>query len=647
MLGESLFYGFGLLFVFGEIPRWSEWYSYSPYYSAQGNSLLHGQLALSHSLWDTDCDLAWANGGVQQVWGLGIPILRLPLTALVHLFGYDVFPEHIATGLALTLAAFLVLMVLVKPAMMGRKSLFAIIPPLGGAALLLLFPPFLTLFNTRFSVYEEAVAHTYLCGITEAILLLLFLWKPSSFRWLVLMLVAGFGAFIRPTLVFYGFATWLIGTLMFLWPEKPNALSLNWKIREPSSIDDLHITHNQDVNTEEEAAGYSCASQRSNFDLKSGVRFRVKTCVFGSFLFYLGVMVLMWTNCLRFGSPIEFGHELNVQSASYDGSLYATRFNHPFGIAPFPIVLKELVGVLFFAHPPYHFEGDPYSQSDLFWGQAKLLRMRECYFKTYDWTYLILLLVGSILVLYWLGRSFRHRLRPQDALLMKMGLWSFISLTPLLWFYLRMPAMQSRYLLDLAPGFVVLIAIVWFATASMFRGGLLMVGVLFLGGWLGGEITSAIDGHRTPGSLSWSELPVRHEFGMNQKQANSIRVGSQAIQSGSSDIPYDGTGWDPKTGAVRPLVIVFVKDAQFLDLDLSRAADATINPDPNWVRAKIGLEFLKQENVTQSGNDWLIRFRGPQRASYRKNVQPAFIVFVPDTHLADKTTPWILKQVRW
>jgi hypothetical protein len=642
LLGEALIYGAGLLFILGAIPEWGRWYSNSPYYSAQTDALLHGQLALSHSLSDEDHDLAWANGGIQQVWGLGIPILRLPLAALARLFGCSIFPEHLATGLALSLVAFLVLMILVKPAIMGGQSIFAVLPSLGSVALLLLFPPFLTLFHTRFWVYEEATAHTYLYGVAEAVLLLQYLWKPSKRRWMILMLVAGFGAFIRPTLVFYGFAAWLTGTLALLWPAGRSMLSLNRKPDDPSPEGDSFTADRQ-----EQEAGPLKTSKLSKFNPWSAVRLGAGTWMLGSFLFYLGILALLLTNWMRFGSPAEFGHKLNVQLEVCDGSLYATRFNYPFEAEPFPVVLKELIGALFFVKSPPHATEDYYDQHDLFWGQAQAPRMREMYFKPYDWTYIIPLVGAAILVGYWLCRSFRRRLQPQDALLMEMGVWCLVSLAPLFWFYLRVPAIFSRYLLDLAPGFVVLIAIMWFVMVSRLRGIWRIVGVLLLGGWMSWEIVSAIKDHNTPSSLSWSELSSRHKFGKAQTQTKSIRVGSQTTKSGDSGIPYDGIGWNPTNQCVRPLVIVFVEDAQFLELELSSVPDASENPDPDWVRAKIGLEFLVRESVAQAGNVWRIRFKGPKRADYRRNVQPAFIAVVSDTHLADKTTPWILHRVRW
>jgi hypothetical protein len=186
---QSLIYGFGLSFVLQIIPNWGQWYSASPFYSLQANALLRGDFALSPRIMDLDHDLVWSNGGIQQVWGLGVPLLRLPLTALAHLCGYSVFPDYLALGLVLSLTAFLLLHLIVAPAV-ARRKWFAIFIAYGGVALALFFPPFLALLHTRLKVYEEAAAYTYLFGLMEAVLLFQFLRTESKWWWMLLMLLA-------------------------------------------------------------------------------------------------------------------------------------------------------------------------------------------------------------------------------------------------------------------------------------------------------------------------------------------------------------------------------------------------------------------------------------------------------------------------
>ena len=44
------------------------------YYHAQVHSLQNGELKLSPHIEALEFDLAWYNGGVQQIWGLGVPL---------------------------------------------------------------------------------------------------------------------------------------------------------------------------------------------------------------------------------------------------------------------------------------------------------------------------------------------------------------------------------------------------------------------------------------------------------------------------------------------------------------------------------------------------------------------------------------------
>jgi hypothetical protein len=626
LLGQSLIYGFGMVVLVKLIPAWGHWYSLSPFYSTQENALLQGDLALSHSLSDLNHDLAWACGGIQQVWGLGIPILRLPLAILAHLFGYLVFPEHVATGVAISMFGFWVLINLVEPAIMRRQSPFAVLPSLGCVVLLLLFPPFWSLFTTKFMVYEEAAAHVYLYGVFEAVLLLQWFRKPTRGRWFTLMLVAGFGAFVRPTLVFYGFGVWLVGTLDHCWLFR----------------------NSRKVVTNEPGKNGTFPTTIIRWEPYSWCRSRFCSGAWlcGSSLFFLGILALLLTNWIRFGSPTEFGHKLNVQIEVCNGSLCATRFDHPFETEPFPVVLKELVAALFIAKPYY--ASEYYYQPEMFWGQAKALRMRELYFKAYDGTYILPLLGTACMVGYWWWRSLRGPINRRDALLMKMGMWCVFSIAPVFWFYLRTPALFSRYLLDFAPGFAVLIAVGWFALATHLKPAGRVVAILLLAIWVSCEIASARKFGVLPATLTWSEAASRHKIGMEQKPNDLFRLGNQTTTAGESGIPYDGNGWSSKTQAAMPHVTIFVKNPMFLELELARAPDYLGVPDPDCVRAKIGLEFLRRESVVREGEDlWRIRFQGPQRRCYIKDIQVAFVMVVPNTHLADETTPWILRRVRW
>ena len=68
----------GFCLVTGLIPGWGQWYSANFAYRRQTEAMLQGSFALDSDPRRLGYDMAWAEGGVQQVWGLGVPGWRLP-----------------------------------------------------------------------------------------------------------------------------------------------------------------------------------------------------------------------------------------------------------------------------------------------------------------------------------------------------------------------------------------------------------------------------------------------------------------------------------------------------------------------------------------------------------------------------------------
>jgi len=106
---QALLYAFGLLVICSVIPSWGQLYSPIPYHREQTDAFLRGELAINHNPFDLNEDLCWSEGGVNQVWGLGIPFWRLPFEALARLLGLAPFPDRVALGLFIALAAYIVL----------------------------------------------------------------------------------------------------------------------------------------------------------------------------------------------------------------------------------------------------------------------------------------------------------------------------------------------------------------------------------------------------------------------------------------------------------------------------------------------------------------------------------------------------------
>lgn len=716
---QAVVYAAGLLLATGLVADWGTWYSTSLPYRMQTEALLHGDLAVSRNVADLKFDHTWSEQGVHQVWGLGVPLWRLPFEAAAKLGGFDGFPDRLAFGLFALLVCFVVLKVWVSfgagESQMGDRADAGNVlpggpPAVGGGAsgtalsngtdgwllitgfgagflILLLFPPFLTLLQVRGAVWEEAVAYEYLYGILQVTLLLAFVRRPTVGRLLLVCALAGFGGLIRPTLVFYGFATVVIATVVWVF--------------KVGQVGNLPSDEERGFSTRSSDGGSWDGSVTSPPEdrLQTGPTLGrvLAPALLGLFLFGLGGGVLWWTNLQRFGDGFEFGHKLNVQTLY--GSMHATRFDDPFQDEPLPGAAKELFGALFL---PGKFNGADFYQENIFPGQSPTVRWREFYFRTYDWSFLPLLLLG------WgaaVAAGFKFRVsgfksrnnvlplgsrtsappavRPttldcnnlaeiaagetnallgpiphspssiRDPLpLLTLGLWSLLAVIPLAGFYLYAPVISSRYLMDLAPAFAAALAAAWLFLAARCttRWSRVLV-CLLLCAWLGAQLFLSRSVYGGPASVTAAELKVLRE-------TRATRAGStpntftaddygQRLGGDRSGIPIDRTGWHAETGAVMPLVILFVKDAEFLELDFAPQPHPRIPPDPEAIRAKVGLEFLERERITELEGGWRVRFRGPQQPRWREGLQGAFIATVPKEFLAERTTPWILKTVRW
>ena len=323
--GQAVFYAVGLLMVTGWWTQWGVWYSSSVPYRLQTEALVRGKLALSENPMDLDHDFAWSQQGVHQVWILGVPLWRLPLEATAKLLGFAAFPDRIAFGLFAALVAFLALRLwrTAWPSNSQQRQrptdlVWRSIAGFGdGFLLLLLFPPFLNLLQTRGAVWEEAVAYEYLFGVLLLTLLLAFSQRPTARRWYWLCALAGLGGLIRPPLVFYGFSTMALALWIGIGDAKPN---------------------------QEAQEGSIKSRRRVGFVALAGV-----------LLFCFGGGLLWGTNRLRFGDGFEFGHQLNMQDMV--GSLYATKFDHPFEEEPWASAAAELFGALFLAGDNYNRSG--------------------------------------------------------------------------------------------------------------------------------------------------------------------------------------------------------------------------------------------------------------------------------------------------
>ena len=194
---------FALLFATRQIEL-GHWYANQYVYRAQVDALLAGRLALSHAPEGLYHDLAWTpGGGVQQVWGLGVPILQAPFEIMGRVIGVTPFPDRIAMVAFIALAFFVLLR-----AFPGWRGV--------GALLVTgLLPPIITMLRGRCQVYEDAALYAFLAALILLGGLVIFVRAPTRWRYLLLLAAAGATGLIRPTVWFYGLGTAIAATVIW------------------------------------------------------------------------------------------------------------------------------------------------------------------------------------------------------------------------------------------------------------------------------------------------------------------------------------------------------------------------------------------------------------------------------------------------
>ena len=377
----------------------------------------------------------------------------------------------------------------------------------------------------------------------------------------------------------------------------------------------------------------------------------------GLLLFLSGGGLLFITNYLRFGSGWEFGHRLNLQGGSLLPSVYFTRFGYPYSQVPLTKSLRELFGALF----------QEKNFSDLYWyapnifpGQGSTLRWREFSFTTYDISYAFLVslswIVGAWAIWKWL-RSFTSRARP--PLPMLTILWSAIASLPLIVFYMKIPVLASRYMIDFAPAFVAALAGLWYWAIEEVRqrvrnpqqtAGLLLVAFVL---WQGSEIALAKRANPSPNPLIKEAMsdPTSPSLPAGKDVPEEYRVGGPLTSSTNQSIQYNGAGWDSTSGSTRLCASFFVDSPKFLELELTEYPGRdTTEALLAAIRAKVGLESLEQTSITRKNDTWIVRFAGPTQRRYQQGLQPVFLAMIPTQDLAQYITlpsPWVLKRLTW
>jgi hypothetical protein len=346
--------------------------------------------------------------------------------------------------------------------------------------------------------------------------------------------------------------------------------------------------------------------------------------------------------------------------------------------------------------------GMEFYREGFFPGQSDTIRWRHFYFRTYDLSYVPWLLAGWGVAcwLMWRGRTRKSSIpmpgqlvndcgdddlplsprggegrgggnwfvrsgamrdaksgtdfapgessAPTMNAIAVLGAWSLLITALLALFYLRVPVISSRYMLDFAPAFATGMLALWLFVAGRCRrwwtGGLICV---LLAGWLGLELHWNRSLPGSGGSLSWSEVAGARQRGASSGEAPRASEHGVALGDPANGIPFDRTGWNQESGALSPVVILFAKDPRFVELELEQVDDAVIEANPEMIRVKVGLEPLDRLSMEPTSNGWRVRFQGPRQARYQKGIQCVFVATVPKEHLTATKTPWVLTSVRW
>jgi hypothetical protein len=587
----------------GLIPGWGHWYSDDLNYRLQTDALLQGSVALDTDAANISWDWAWWDGRAQQVWGLGIPLWRLPFEMIARAVGMPAFPDRFAFVMALAGITYLLLktflsdVVLKAPLQFARRRPASIVAPL----LLVLHAPFLTLCRTRFWVYEEAQAYAYLFAILLAALTIRLVRVPSRNRYLSLAAVASVAGFIRPTLAFYAIASLVVATLAAV----PN-------------------------------------------------RRRLAICTFSIAICGCGWMLLAISNLDRFGAPTEFGHKLNLNGISR--MRFASRFGDPYADEPLRSAATELFGALFLADD--NFNGDDWYVDNIFPGQSATLRWRELYFSTYGPGTLLVIVFSWIwgLVRFAAGgpRTFSsHRFSAPFVL----SIWSAIAAVLLAVFYLRFPFLASRYLLDFGPAFAACTAAIPFAlsdlTTRRWRGApwfsALVIGavtVLWSYAALSAEVLEKETG-RFPiaTALTRGALQLKSAYYYPPPTLGAIPA-KYYVGMGSPGISkFNGAGWSAISGRTRSAAVFFLPRSSAVEIELA-GNPADLQYAASVIRARIGLQELELESVRPTESGRCLVFRRPSGSWESPGIQVLFVGMARPEELDRNFAIYRILQVR-
>ncbi|PIU00325.1 MAG: hypothetical protein COT74_05185 [Bdellovibrionales bacterium CG10_big_fil_rev_8_21_14_0_10_45_34] len=378
-------------YFFPFFDKWGEGYPSNVYIKLQTLALLKGDFRVGDTPFDLMPDWAWANG-VQQVWGLGLPLLYSPFEWIWQLLCSEHFPDRAAFSLLFTVSVVLLSSALGKP--IGHKVLGTvfIIAALGSV---LGHPIFGGLLATRFSHLEEHSLSGQLVVLVAISSAVFFIEKPTLLRKYFLIFLTSGLVWFRPTLAIYSGAL-IVGVTFVYYNEKSKREALSFLKLSAAAL-------------------------------------------IASFIF------LAATNKVRFGEYREFGHRLNSVGNSI--KTFEWKFGSGIENEEFTKKAYDIFYTMFFPQPL----NGPIHHHSIFESNGYLLRSRSFIHSHYSIWEFLLVSLGLFYTFIFLRRSGELstslRALTFSAVLVLVTLFIFYSLTP---------HIATRYYLDFFAAWITL-----------------------------------------------------------------------------------------------------------------------------------------------------------------------------------------------
>ncbi len=277
------------------LPDPSKPYSQNIAYQLQTNAFLQGKVALSPRPFGIPFDYLYTEHGMQQTWGVGVPLLRLPFEWGYRECGFYYFPDRFILLFYIILMMVilnLALRLLLSASGLIAHSAMGCLIRWGFIAWILFSPAMNGLIENDFDVYQEAIFYGCIYSYILLALFWIYIQRPHKQILIIVCLLSGMACLIRPTLIFYGLVT-AITAMVFVYQKTRN----------------------------------------------------IQLIMIGFLCFFVGVCLDMAFNYIRFGAMLEFGYSASLSGPTAN---YMLRFDNPFRYENFFRAAKELISALFF-----------------------------------------------------------------------------------------------------------------------------------------------------------------------------------------------------------------------------------------------------------------------------------------------------------